>query len=73
MSSAAITIPPPLREGDRLKAKEFLHRWNAMPELKHAELIDGVVFMSSPVSTAHGDHYVDLAGWLWFYVSQTPG
>jgi Uma2 family endonuclease len=73
MSSAAITIPPPLREGDRLKAKEFLHRWNAMPELKHAELIDGVVFMSSPVITVHGDHYVDLAGWLWFYVSQTPG
>ena len=73
MSSAAITLPLPLREGDCLKAKEFLHRWNAMPELKHAELIDGVVFMSSPVSSAHGDHHVNLAGWLWFYVNQTPG
>ncbi len=46
--SSAISLPPVLREGDRLTAREFLHRWKAMPELKHAELIDGIVFMASP-------------------------
>jgi hypothetical protein len=29
-----------LREGDRFTSKEFLRRWEAMPELKHAELIE---------------------------------
>jgi Uma2 family endonuclease len=44
-----------------------------MPELKYAELIDGVVHMPSPVSTIHGDHHVNLGAWLVNYVSHTPG
>ena len=44
MPATAIALPPPLREGDRLDSEEFLRRWEAMPELKHAELIDGTVF-----------------------------
>jgi len=73
MSVAAIPLLPPLREGDRLTAKEFLRRWDAMPELKHAELIDGVVFMSSPVSLSHGNHVFNLGFWLGLYTEQTPG
>jgi Uma2 family endonuclease len=73
MSLAAIPLRPPLREGDRLTSTEFLRRWDAMPELKHAELIDGVVFMPSPVSLGHGDQHVDLSYWLRLYTEQTPG
>jgi Uma2 family endonuclease len=73
MSVAAIPLLPPLRGGDRLTSAEFIRRWEAMPELKHAELIDGIVFMSSPVSTTHGDQHVSLSGWLWLYAEHTPG
>jgi Uma2 family endonuclease len=73
MSLAAIPLRPPLREGDRLTSAEFLRRWDAMPELKHAELIDGVVFMSSPVSLSHGNQQVNLSFWLRLYTEQTPG
>lgn len=71
MSAAATPLlPPPLREGDRLTREQFLLRWEAMPHLKHAELIDGVVYMPSPVSTAHGDHHYYLNGWLFTYTSR---
>lgn len=73
MPSVAVELPPVLREGDRLTGAEFLRRWEAMPELQHAELIDGVVFMTSPVSLPHGDFHLRLAGWLWLYSEQTPG
>ena len=42
------------RPGDRLTLADFLERWERMPELKFAELIDGVVYMPSPVSREHG-------------------
>jgi hypothetical protein len=34
---------PPLQNGDRLTRDEFERRYHAMPQLKHAELIEGVV------------------------------
>lgn len=73
MPSTAIALPPPLSEGDRLDSAEFLRRWEAMPELKHAELIDGVVFMPSPVSITHGTVHNDVSGWVFFYRTKTPG
>jgi Uma2 family endonuclease len=73
MSRAASLLPAVLREGDRLTAKEFLRRWEAMPDLKHAELIDGIVFMSSPVSQPHGKSHLGLGAWLWLYADLTPG
>jgi Uma2 family endonuclease len=73
MSTAAIPFPPVLREGDRLTAREFLRRWEAMPELKNAELIDGIVFMAFPVSESHAFLHQNLSGWLWLYADSTPG
>jgi len=74
MANPAIITPPLLREGDRLTGVEFLKRWEAMPELKHAELIDGVVYcMSSPVSRPHSSAHYAVGAWLWFYESMTPG
>ena len=40
---------PPLEAGDRLSRAEFERRYEAMPGLKKAELIEGVVYMPSPV------------------------
>jgi Uma2 family endonuclease len=70
---AAPVLPPRLRDGDRLTRDEFLRRWEQMPELKRAELIDGIVSMPSPVSRIHGNFHFRLSYWLGSYVSATPG
>jgi Uma2 family endonuclease len=64
---------PPLVPGDFLSRNEFLRRWDAMPEVKRAELIRGVVYMPSPLSTEHGSADLDVATWLGVYKSSTPG
>lgn len=65
---------PPLRDGDRLSRDEFERRYEAMPEVKKAELIDGVVYMPMPVSWEfHGSPHMDVCGWLAVYKASTPG
>jgi Uma2 family endonuclease len=73
MPPAASVSPPPLLEGDSLTSDEFLRRWEEIPDLKHAELIDGIVCMPSPVSLTHRRVELFLAGWLDFYATATPG
>jgi len=60
-------------EADCLTSDEFLRRWEQIPDLKRAELIDGIVYMSSPVSRDHGDYELFLGNWLGFYSMATPG
>ncbi|MGI8741688.1 MAG: Uma2 family endonuclease [Bryobacteraceae bacterium] len=67
------TDPLLFEAGDHMPREEFLDRWERMPELKNAELIDGVVYMPSPVSLAHGDSDGFLLGVLIFYAWRTPG
>ena len=63
-----------LVEGDRLTREEFERRYDAMPELKKAELIEGVVHMPSPVSwSKHGSPHIRIDGWLVTYEAATPG
>jgi Uma2 family endonuclease len=65
---------PPLEPGDRLTRDEFERRYEAMPELKKAELIEGVVYMPSPVRQRHhGRPHLHLATWLGNYEAATPG
>lgn len=64
---------PPLVRGDFLSREEFLHRWDAMSNVKRAELIRGVVYMPSPVSWEHGDTEQNVAAWLGVYKAATPG
>jgi len=66
---------PPLENGARLDATEFMRRYEAMPELKKAELINGVVYvMGSPVrQTLHSKPHVRLVGLLNSYSLATPG
>jgi len=64
----------PLESGDRLTRAEFERRYSARPDIKKAELIEGVVYVASPVSTReHGTPHFALATWLGVYVAQTPG
>lgn len=64
---------PPLAAGDKLTREEFLRRWEDHPEIKHAELIGGIVYMASPVSVEHGDMDAQAGGWLMAYRAATPG
>jgi Uma2 family endonuclease len=65
---------PPLENGDRLTRLEFERRYAAMPNLNGAELIEGVVFMPSPVRVkSHGAPHSHIVGWLFNYCAATPG
>jgi Uma2 family endonuclease len=56
-----------------LSLAEFLGEWEAQPEVKAAELIEGVVYMPSPVSREHGRRHASVISWLWQYARATPG
>jgi len=64
---------PSLYTGDRLSRAEFERRYSAMPEVKKAELIEGVVYMPSPVSKKHSGPHALIVGWLIHYFEATPG
>jgi Uma2 family endonuclease len=64
----------PLENGDRLTRVEFMRRYDTMPDLKKAELIEGVVYVPSPVRQKHlGTPHSHLIGWLFSYRAGTPG
>lgn len=65
---------PPLCAGDHFSAPEFERRYHAMPHLKKAELIEGVVFLPAPFR--HEDHsgpHADWMCWMGTYRAFTPG
>ncbi|GAP94923.1 Uma2 family endonuclease [Leptolyngbya sp. NIES-2104] len=64
---------PPLESGDRLSRTEFERRYAQAPHLK-AELIEGVVYVASPVRVRqHGRPHAQLMTWLGTYAAATPG
>jgi putative restriction endonuclease len=80
---------PPLQNGDRLTRAEFERRYRAMPHLKKAELLEGVVYIPTSLSfgvdqwqatlsppVCFGQHsapHFDLVCWLGHYRASTPG
>lgn len=65
---------PPLQSGDRLTAAEFERRFDATPDLRKAELINGVVYMPPPViEGSHGAPHADFALLVGWYKACTPG
>ncbi len=73
-SAAPPGVMPLLESGDHLTREEFERRYDAMPGLKKAELLEGVVFMPSPVRLHHhGSPHAALIVWLGNYWSGTPG
>lgn len=64
----------PLITGEQLSRAEFERRWDAMPDLKRAELVEGVVSMSAALrANQHGDPHFLAVGWMSHYSFQTPG
>jgi Uma2 family endonuclease len=84
----AVSIPPanpaepfersapihPLEHGERLTRAEFERRYDAMPDLKKAELIEAEVYVASPVRhRRHGKPHYQLMTWIGNYAASTPG
>lgn len=64
----------PLENGDRLSRIEFERRYTAMPKVKKAELIEGVVHMASPLRhRSHGQPHAAIMSLLSAYWVATPG
>lgn len=64
----------PLESGDRLTRPEFERRYLASPHIHKAELIEGVVYVASPVrATRHGRPHGIIVTWLGDYCTATPG
>ncbi len=72
-TSELLTIPP-LENGDKLTRHEFERRYQAMPNLKKAELIEGIVYVASPLRIkSHGEPHSYIMAWLGVYKAATPG
>lgn len=72
--TSQLLIIPPLESGDKLTRYEFERRYHAMPHLKKAELIEGVVYVASPLRIkSHGEPHAYIMTWLGVYKAATPG
>ena len=64
---------PPLESGDRLTRPEFERRYAAAPHIKKAELIEGIVYVASPLRhKQHGKPHSRVLTWLGVYQTMTP-
>jgi Uma2 family endonuclease len=73
MTTDRIASPPPLENGDYLTRAEFERRYEAMPRLKKAELIEGIVYIPGPVRyRQHARPHGQLSGWIGNYEAATP-
>lgn len=71
LSSTQSTV---LENGDRLTRQEFERRYQALPQIKKAELIEGVVYVPSPLRfEKHAKPHACIIGWLALYSAATPG
>ncbi|MGK7935799.1 MAG: Uma2 family endonuclease [Xenococcaceae cyanobacterium] len=63
---------PPLENGDRLSRIEFERRYAAMPNLKKAELIEGVVYVPAALRFEnHAEPHSRIMTWLGVYQAFT--
>ena len=63
-----------LESGDRLTRAEFHRRYCERPDIRKAELINGVVYVASPVRyELHDKPHAIVVMWLNVYAAMTPG
>lgn len=55
--------PVTLHSEDHLTREEFHRRYKAAPPMLRAELVEGVVYVTSPVSARHGEPHGRMATW----------
>jgi Uma2 family endonuclease len=69
-SSARKAVPAHFENGDMLTLNDFLRRYERMPNVKKAELIEGVIHMASPVRiNLHSRPDGIMQGWLFAYAA----
>lgn len=73
MLPGTLTPIPRLHNGDHLSRDEFERRYAAMPNVKKAELIEGVVYIAPAVADDHAGAHFDIVAWLGVYAWATPG
>ena len=77
MASALAERPtieiPPLNSGDNLTVEEFDRRWDLHPEIKRAELINGIVYLELSVYPPHASNHSHANVWLGVYAAGHPG
>ena len=67
-------LSPPLHAGDHLSRAEFERRYHAHPEIKKAELIEGIVHIPSPIHhKGHSQPHAHIITLLGTYCAATPG
>jgi Uma2 family endonuclease len=71
--AAAPAEPLELENGARMSQPEFHRLYEQMPEDFRAELIGGIVYVSSPLKLRHGKHHLPLGALFFAYESATPG
>jgi Uma2 family endonuclease len=69
----AVSTRPVLESGDRLTRAEFHRRYCARPDITKAELVEGVVYVASPVrQDGHGSEHGITQLWLGTYATRFP-
>jgi Uma2 family endonuclease len=63
---------PVLESGDRLTRAEFHRIYCARPDIKKAELVEGVVYVAPSVSVRHGKPHATVMAWLGGYWVRHP-
>ncbi|MFN0094074.1 MAG: Uma2 family endonuclease [Dehalococcoidia bacterium] len=64
---------PALESGMILSSDEFLRRHELRPDIRKAELVEGVVYVASPVRfEEHAEPHGLIAGWLAGYARRHP-
>lgn len=72
--AAAAADLAPLESGDHLTQREFERRYAAATHIRKAELIEGIVYVASPLRfTPHAEPHSRLDTWLGTYAAFTPG
>lgn len=63
-----------MQSGDRLSRAEFERRYAAATDVNKADLIEGIVYLASPLRhRQHGKPHSRVITWLGIYQALTPG
>jgi Uma2 family endonuclease len=74
MATSVLSPRLDLASGDRLSRVEFERRYAAQPDNVQCELIEGVVYMASPLRCErHAKPHGRIMLWLGMYATATPG
>jgi Uma2 family endonuclease len=65
--------PVELNTGDRMTQPEFHRLYEQTPEGFRAELIGGIVYVTSPLKWRHGTNHLPLGSLFFAYEGHTPG